>query len=213
MSHGLDMKRRARRAGTGLVWTAVEEGEPIANAKPYGDAAASARRSSRSRTSASPSRTARATRSCSSRGSTPARRSPARGCRSSASTTGCSGPARPAPTASRWRRDAAARRGRLVEVRLRRHRREGRRRRLCRQRLERGHPAVGFRRPVQPERGVAAAARHGVQRPRRLQAGRRGDVQGGASTQRADGIRLLPPARRSSSACATARTVSSTSAR
>ena len=60
-------------------------------------------RSSRSQTSASASRTARRTRWSSSRGSTTARRSPARASPSSGSTTACSGGAPPAPTASRWR--------------------------------------------------------------------------------------------------------------
>jgi uncharacterized protein YfaS (alpha-2-macroglobulin family) len=36
VSHGLDMAGALGPQGKGLVWTAVEEGEPIANSKPYG---------------------------------------------------------------------------------------------------------------------------------------------------------------------------------
>ena len=60
--------------GTGLVWAAVEEGEPIAQSRVDGRSRRRRRRSCRSRTSASPSRTARRTRWSSSRGSTTARR-------------------------------------------------------------------------------------------------------------------------------------------
>jgi alpha-2-macroglobulin len=35
VSHGLDMKAALGPQGKGLVWTAVQEGEPIANSKPY----------------------------------------------------------------------------------------------------------------------------------------------------------------------------------
>ena len=64
----------------------------------------------------------------------------------------------------------SARPGRLVAFRFRRHRREGRRRRLRRQRLERRHHAVGVRHRHQPQRVGSAAARLGLHRPRRLQA-------------------------------------------
>ena len=70
-----------------------------------------------------------------------------------------------------------------VEVRIRRDRRKGRRRRLRRQRLERRDRAVGLRLALQPQRSGAAAARHGLQRSRRVPARRGSDVQGGAAAQ------------------------------
>ena len=81
---------------------------------------------------------------------------------------------------------------RLVAVLVHRHGREGRRRRLRRQRLERRHPAVGFRRRRSTSAGAAAAARHGVQRPRRLPARRGGALQGHPAAQHREGVRLLP---------------------
>ena len=88
----------------------------------------------------------------------------------------------PAKTTTRWQRST------FVVTR-----REGRRRRLRRQRLERRHRAVGLRRAVQPQRGGAAAARHGLHRSRRLPARRGGALQGDPPPEHADGIRLLPP--------------------
>ncbi len=74
----------------------------------------------------------------------------------------------------------------------------------------RGTSACTFNR----ERSRAAAARHGVQRSRRLSARRRGALQGDPPAEHAE---RHPPAaiaaRRSSSRCATASTASSTSAR
>ena len=55
-----------------------------------------------------------------------------------------------------------------------------------------GVDAVGVRTAVQPRRGGAAAARHGVQRSRRLPARRGGAFQGGLAHNTPDGIRLLP---------------------
>ena len=37
LSHGIDMSKALRPNGTGLVWAAVQEGEPIANASAYGE--------------------------------------------------------------------------------------------------------------------------------------------------------------------------------
>jgi alpha-2-macroglobulin len=37
VSHGLNMEKALGPQGTGLVWTAVEEGEPIASSRPYTD--------------------------------------------------------------------------------------------------------------------------------------------------------------------------------
>ena len=104
-----------------------------------------------------------------------------------------SGAARPAPTASRWR---PTRRCAIptnwYEVRLRRHRREGRRHRLRRQRLERRHPAVGLRHRRQPERARADAARHACSPIAASTARRGGAVQGDPAAEHADGMRLLP---------------------
>ena len=105
------------------------------------------RRSSRSRTSGSRSRTARRTRSSSSPGSTPAHRCRPRRSPSSTPRTRRCGAGPPAPTASpspRKRLPSATRTA--GDAVVRRHRREGRRRRLRRQRLERRDLAVGVRR-------------------------------------------------------------------
>ena len=93
----------------------------------------------------------------------------------------------------RRRRDRArnarpcATRERLVAVRVHRHRREGRRRRLCRQRLERRDQPWDFGIALRPQRGAAAAAGHGLHRPRRLPARRGGALQGHPAPQHAAG--------------------------
>ena len=105
VSHGLDLAGALGPAKTGLVWTAVEEGAADRRVEAVRARAAS-RASVIQVTNLGITRQGQpaATRWCSSRGSTTARRSPARRCRSCGSTTGSSGAARPAPTASRWRR-------------------------------------------------------------------------------------------------------------
>ena len=129
---------------------------------------------------ASPSRTARRTRSCSSRGSTPARRSRARWSRSSArdnttfwrGTTGADGIAVAPDTPLRDLDDWS-------EVRVRRHGREGRRHRLRRQRLERGHLRPGTSAPASTCASAIRMLRGSrVHRPRRLPPRRGGAPQG-----------------------------------
>ena len=146
---------------------------------------ACARRSSRSRTSGSPSRTARRTRWSSSRGSTPARPCAARTSRSSAATTRCSGPAPPAPTASRSRRtplrDAddwwkfafivtAEKDGDVAYVGSD---------------WNEGIQPWDFGVPFNLNEAIAAPARHGVHRSRRVQARRRGARSRRSCAQRA----------------------------
>ena len=75
-------------------------------------------------------------------------------------------------------RSSPARSGALVGVPLPGHGREGRRRGLRGERLERGHRALVLREPLRPRGGQAAAPRIGVQRPRCLQARGRGPPQG-----------------------------------
>ena len=172
------------------MWTAVQEGEPIAHAQPT-HAAACGRRSSRSRTSGSGSRTARGTRWCSYTASTPRRP--------------CAG-----AKVSIVRLDN--------KVVLERHDRRGRRRdraahcrcatprALVREvRLRRRRPRRTATSPTSAATGTKGsspgtsasdfnlteqtpAARHGVHRSRRLPARRGGALQGGAAEQHADGI-------------------------
>ena len=169
---------------------------------PYARRAASAHRSSRSPTSASPSRTVRRTRSSSSRGSTPARRSPARRSRSSAlDNQVVLDAARPAPMASRSRRDTPLRDADnwwkfafVVTAE-----KDG----------DIAYVGSDWNEGIQPwdfgdrfnlNEASAAAARHGVQRSRRVPARR-----GGARSRRSSGTTpptasgCCPPARRSSS--------------
>ena len=209
---------RSTPAARGWCGRPSRKATPIAASRSrYGDEPRRARRSSRSRTSASPSRTARRTRWCSSRGSTPARR-----CRRAVSIV------------------------RLDNQRvLERHDRRGRRRdraatRRCATPSDwwkfafivtaekdgdvayvgsdwnEGHPAVGVRhRASTCSEARAAAARHGVHRSRRLQARRGSALQGDpAAATRRTASGCCPPARRVvRHACATARTATSTSAR
>ena len=94
VSHGLDMKAALGPQGTGLVWTAVQEGEPIANSKPY--AASRVRASVIQVTNLgisvkdSPQNTLVFVTRLDTGAPVPAPKS-----RSSGSTTGCSGVARP----------------------------------------------------------------------------------------------------------------------
>ncbi len=82
-------------------------------------------------------------------------------------------------------RHGAARSGQLGPVCLHRDRREGRGFQLRRQRLERRHPAVGLRHLGRPGRTRSAAARQRLHRSRRLQAGRKSDLQDHPASQHA----------------------------
>ena len=180
-SYGLDLTPRAAGAATGLVWAALEDGQPI----PRTRLADTDRRQRDARPGHEPrhqreGQPAR-TRSSSSRASTTAQ-----------PVAGATVSIRDLENKVVWtrhhRRERASRVAPDTDLRdhgddwwrvpLRRHRREGRRRRLRRQRLERRHRAVGLRRRLRPRRGRAAAARHRVRRPRRLQARRGGALQG-----------------------------------
>ncbi len=153
------------------------------------------RRSCRSRTSASTSRTARRARSCSSPASTRARRS--RGAqRLDRAPRQRDGVERPDRRHRRRRRaaDAAAPAESVVGARLHRDGGEGRGRRLRRQRLERRHRAVRVRAAVRPRRGGAAPARHGLLRPRRVQAGEDVHIKAILRRDTPSGIELVPNA-------------------
>ena len=160
------------------------------------------RASCRSRTSASPSRTARRTRSSSSRASTPPRRSPARRSRSSTldgqrvwtGTTGADGiaiaPQTPAARSARVVPSSAfivtaEKDGDVAYVGSD---------------WNEGIVPWDFGLNLDLERGGAAAARHGLHRSRRLQARRGGALQGDPAQQHAGRhAAAAPPARRSSS--------------
>ena len=148
----------------------------------------SAAASSRSPTSGSPSRTARRTRWCSSRVSTPRRRCPARACRSSCVTARRSGPAPRAPTASPSR----------LQTRLRDPRNWSEFAFLVMAEKDGDVAYAGsdwndgilpweFGSNFDLRGSRSAAARHGVHRSRRLQARRRGPFQGDRAQQHAGG--------------------------
>ena len=147
-SHGLDLSKALKPSGTGLVWAAVEEGQPIEHAT--GLAQQERARRSRQPDSGHQSRHQREGQ--------PAEHADLR----DAARHGRAGPGRarldrPAGRPdevdrhhrARRRRDRAAdapsRPAPLVGVRVHRDGREGRRRRLHRERLERGRHAVGVR--------------------------------------------------------------------
>ena len=205
-SHGLDVAKALGAKGTGSSGRRSRTARSIPEREAL-RAAACARRSCRSPTSGSRSRTVRRTRWSSSRVSTTARRSPARRCRSSGATTACSGPAPPAPTASR-------RSGVRIGAPLRGRRRlaSGRVRISWSLAEKDGDIAyVGsnwnegiepwdFGMPFNLRRGGAAAARHGLQRSRRLPPRRRSPLQGDPPPEHAERhSAAAQPARRSSS--------------
>ena len=189
-SVGLDLKPALPASGRGIVWAALREGAPIPRARQADEAARPRERrpghEPRDHREGQPAEHA-------GDGDAPRRRRAGGGglgLDPRPSTTPSSGRAPPTPTASPSRRTRALRdpeRG--VGVPLRRHRGEGRRRRLRGQRLERGHRAVDVRETRSTSARRAAAARDGLRRPRRLPARRGGPLQGDPARRHAGGHR------------------------
>ena len=157
-SHGLDIAGALDAGGTGLVWTAVRDGDMLPRDAPRRPASDAPTRASIVQVTNlgitvkdSPQNTLVFVTRLDTGAPVPGARRVDR-------------PARQHDVLARHHRrrrrrhgaaDAAARSRQLARVRVHRHRREGRRRRLRRQRLERRHPALGLRHRRQPERSAS----------------------------------------------------------